>query len=257
LQDRQAFYESTHLQTIEFEIARQVVALLTQGSKDRTAKMRLQSRHQLFPDVYRIVHRYVATKVKSGACDPRELGLAMYVQRAVERLVAAIEPNDDAGEPPLLPLLNRYREIGTTGWVDFKTTRPTYPTYRSHIDQVVADTQTWEQSAAFRLEEACTKRLATFYAKNDHMEFSIPYEYQGVSHGYLPDFLVRLADGRTVVLEIKGYEDDEVKAKSQSAKRWIAAVNHWGQLGRWAYHLCKVPAMLERELRWILENPTP
>jgi len=60
---------------------------------------------------------------------------------------------------------------------------------------------------------------------------TIPYEYTGVDHSYEPDFLVRLTNGVTVVLEIKGYEDDQTKAKHTAARRWVEAVNNWGQLG--------------------------
>ncbi len=79
------------------------------------------------------------------------------------------------------------------------------------------------------------------------MEFTIPYEYQGISHSYMPDFLVRLVGGLTVILEIKGYEDDHDRAKHEAAGRWVKAVNHWGEMGRWAFHVCKNPAMLGRD----------
>ena len=59
---------------------------------------------------------------------------------------------------------------------------------------------------------------------------------------------MRLANNTTLLLEIKGYEDDQDRAKHQAAQRWVAAVNHWGQLGRWAFHVCKDPMMLGREL---------
>ncbi len=39
--------------------------------------------------------------------------------------------------------------------------------------------------------------------RNDHLDFVIPYEYLGLRHGYLPDFLVRLKQGLTLILEIK------------------------------------------------------
>jgi type III restriction enzyme len=51
-----------------------------------------------------------------------------------------------------------------------------------------------------------------------------------------------------VVLEIKGFEPDQTSAKSGAARRWVTAVNNWGQLGRWAFHLCRNPQMLESEL---------
>ena len=76
----------------------------------------------------------------------------------------------------------------------------------------------------------------------------IPYEYFGISHGYEPDFLVRMKDGRTLILEIKGYETDEEKAKYAAAKRWISAVNNWGNLGEWCFHVCRDPQLLGKEL---------
>ena len=251
-QDRQEYYEGTHLQTIKFEIARQVVAGLTEGIGGNDAKLKLRGRHQLFPQVLRMVEEYVSRKVNFHGVDTRELGLQVYAQQVVERLVAAIEPNESEGEPPLLPILNRYKKIGSTKDVDFKTVKPCSGTQMSHINLVASDTQTWEQSAAFRLEQAAKKGIVCFYAKNDHMEFVIPYEFLGVIHAYTPDFLVRLAIGSTLVLEIKGHEDDQDRAKHQAAKRWVSAVNNWGELGKWEFHVCKDPQMLGRELEWLI-----
>jgi type III restriction enzyme len=76
----------------------------------------------------------------------------------------------------------------------------------------------------------------------------------GISHGYTPDFVVRLRNELTLILEIKGYEDDQDRAKHQAAKRWIKAVNNWGQLGQWDFHVCKDPQMLGKELEWLREN---
>jgi type III restriction enzyme len=252
LQDRQEYYRSTHPQTIKFEIARRVAWALTEGTGQGTAKLRLRSRHQLFPQIYRMVDEYVTRKVDFHGCNPCELGLERYVTLTVERLIEEIVPDDAKGEPPLLPILNRYKPMGTTAEVNFKTTRPCHATVYSHLNQVVLDTQSWEQSAAFYLEKmAAGGNVVSFYARNDHMEFSIPYEYLGVSHAYVPDFVVRFTDGRTLILEIKGYEDDQDRAKHQAAKRWLKAVNHWGKLGTWAFHVCKDPQMLERELTFL------
>jgi type III restriction enzyme len=247
-QDRQAYYASTHLQTIKFEIARQIVWTLTESVGGNKPKMRLQSRHQLFPQVMRLVEEYVRRKVDFHGCNPCELGLDTYVRQSIGLLIDAIEPDDEKGEPPLLPILNRYKPTGSTAQVDFKTTKPCFQTQRSHINQVAADTATWEQSAAFWLEQAATKGIVNFYARNDHLEFVIPYQYQGVSHAYTPDFLVRLMNGVTLILEIKGQEPQQDRAKQQAANRWVSAVNNWGELGRWEYHVCHDPQMLGKEL---------
>lgn len=62
------------------------------------------------------------------------------------------------------------------------------------------------------------------------------------------------ANGVTVVLEIKGFEDDQTKAKHNAAKRWVEAVNNWGQLGEWAFHVCRNPQLLEKELDYLLHE---
>lgn len=248
-QDRQEYYDSTHLQTVKFEIARQVVAGLTEGIGGADAKLKLRGRHQLFPQVLRLVEEYVSRKVDFLAEDHRELGLQVYAQQVVERMITAIEPNDSEGEPPLLPILNRYKKIGSTRDVDFKTVKPCFGTQKSHLNLVAADSNTWEQSAAFRLEQS---GKVMFYAKNDHLEFVIPYEFLGVSHAYIPDFVIRMAGGTTLVLEIKGHEGAQDLAKHQAAMRWVSAVNNWGELGRWEFHVCRDPQMLGRELEWIV-----
>jgi type III restriction enzyme len=253
-QDREAYYASTHLQTIKFEIARLVVGALTDGIEGATPKLRLQGRHQLFPQVFRIVEEYLTRKVDFRGCHPCELGLETYVRRIVERLVAAIEPDAAGGEPSLMPRLNRYKPIGTTGEVNFKTTRPCVPTIRSHVDQVVADTRSWEQAAVFRLEQA--RGVVDCYARNDHLELSVPYAYLGVAHSYFPDFVVRLQNGTTLILEIKGEEREKDRAKHQAARRWVSAVNHWGQLGHWAFHACRDPQRLSEELTALLAIPS-
>ncbi|MDI6725903.1 MAG: hypothetical protein QMD32_02980 [Smithellaceae bacterium] len=53
------------------------------------------------------------------------------------------------------------------------------------------------------------------------------------------------------VYGIQGWQDDRDLAKHQAAKRWCSAVNNWGELGRWAFHVCKDPQMLGKELAWL------
>ncbi len=255
-QDREQYYRATHLQAIKFQIAQLVLAHLVGergGRSDaQTRVWRLRSRRQFFPQVYRFVDEYVRRKVDFREVDPRELGLEKYVMRIVGYLCDAIEPDDAEGEPPLLPVLNRYKPFGTTAEVDFKTTRPCCGTRKSHIDQVVLDTRTWEASAAFRLERS---EAVEFYARNDHLGLMIPYEFQGVDHFYEPDFLIRLTSGVTVVLEVKGFEDAQTAAKHQAARRWVAAVNNAREHGVWAFHVCRDPQILEKELTWLLSQP--
>src|SRR5260370_37531469 len=83
------------------------------------------------------------------------------------------------------------------------------------------------------------------------MGLTITYEYMGIDHAYEPDFLVRLRNGVTLVLEIKGFDDDQTKAKHNAAQRWVEAVNNWGQLAKWAFHVCRNPQLLDKEMEYL------
>ena len=49
-------------------------------------------------------------------------------------------------------ILNYYNPVGSTSHVFGATTKPVWPTEKSHVNYVVADTQSWEQIAAKTLE---------------------------------------------------------------------------------------------------------
>jgi hypothetical protein len=97
------------------------------------------------------------------------------------------------------------------------------------------------KAAMFQLEAS---PQVVCYARNDRMEFNIPYEFHDIAHVYEPDFLVKLADGVMLVLEIKGQFLEDTEMKHQAAQRWVSAVNHWGQLGRWDFMVCRDPQQL-------------
>ncbi|MCX5999687.1 MAG: DEAD/DEAH box helicase family protein [Chloroflexi bacterium] len=247
--NREAYYAQNHLQQIEFEIARQIVATLVGEGVEApvrgTAKMRGRARHDLFPQVLHIVRRYVREKVDFRGANPCELGLERYVRRIKERLLAAIEPDAQQGESPIVPVLNRYKPIGTTADVDFTTKRSVHGTERSHVNGVVLDS-TWEQTAAFYLEQQRDHVIC--YVRNDRPFLTIPYEYEGVSHSFEPDYLVRLSSGKSLILEMKGEETDQDRAKHQAARRWVTAVNNWARLGVWDFAVCRDPQTLPRLL---------
>ncbi len=245
VQDRAVYYSQTHVQGILFQITRMVVEELlapTRASTDKKSRvMRLQSRHQLFPQVFAFVQAYVRRKVNFHDVDQRELGLEKYMRLVVERVRDAIIPDDSAGEPPLLPILNRYRPYGSTFGVDFPTTRPVTSVMKSHINSVVQHSD-WEADAARLLDSDACQGIVKFFARNDHLGLLIPYEYLGTDHSYEPDFLVRLVDDTTLLLEIKGYEvhgPEQNNAKHNAARKWVTAVNNLGDFGRWDFLVCR------------------
>lgn len=192
------------------------------------------------------VWRYLEERVVVERDVPvEEIALLKYKQRIIERLTEAIEPDTEAGEPPILPIIERFRPIGSTSEVLFRTVRPCVGTTKSHISHVVLDAPQWEHSVAYQLERM---REVIAYARNDHLDFTIPYEWQGARHEYHPDYLIRwrCSDGREVkiILEVKGFETEQDRQKGAAARRWVRAVNHHGEFGRWAFALCKDPGQL-------------
>ncbi|MBI4594750.1 MAG: hypothetical protein HY730_00040 [Candidatus Tectomicrobia bacterium] len=247
--NRSEYYARHHLQEIEFEIARKIVAdLVGEGSQapvKGTAKARGLARHQLFPQVFKVVRKYIGQKVDFRGVNQCELGLEKYVKRIKERLLDAIVPDEQEGEMPLLPLLNRYKPIGTTGDVDFTTKQNVHTTQRSHVNAVVLDSS-WEQTAAFYLEQQTDHVFC--YVRNDRPFLLIPYEFEGIQHHFEPDYIIRLKNGKTLILEIKGEENDQDRAKYQAARRWVTAINNWERLGAWSFAVCRDPALLPKQI---------
>jgi type III restriction enzyme len=101
----------------------------------------------------------------------------------------------------------------------------------------VADTESWEQKMAQALEEMPE---VLCYVKNHNLGFLIPYTISGDQRNYMPDFLVRVDDGRgkddplNLIIEVSGERDADKAAKVATARNlWVPAVNSAGTWGRW------------------------
>lgn len=121
------------------------------------------------------------------------------------------------------------------------TTRPTIETVKSQISHVVGDSA-WEGHVCNVLE---TSSLVSAYAKNDHLGFQIYYMWRGSRRRFIPDFLVRLRNGVTLVLEIKGVDDDQNRAKRAALSAWVQGVNQRGGFGLWAADVLFDPALVQ------------
>lgn len=170
-----------------------------------------------------------------------------WQQRLIDVLSGHIYPVDEHGKERILPRIERSRGTGSTREVFFHTGRPCYPTTKSHISHVVLDSPLWEKVAAQHLE---TCDLVRTYARNDHLDFTIPYLdfTTGQSRNHRPDFIVVLVNGLHVALEIKGEHREVDDAKVSASKKWAKAVNNHGAFGRWVYHICHDPDELTQQL---------
>jgi type III restriction enzyme len=78
--------------------------------------------------------------------------------------------------------------------------------------------------------------------KNDHLGFEITYSFRGVIHKFRPDYLVRLANGKMLVLEVKGQDDQQQQTKREFLAEWTRAVNGHGGFGTWAGDVSRYPS---------------
>ena len=129
-----------------------------------------------------------------------------------------------------MPIFDPGKKVRSTGDMPtWFTGKPCFVTKKSHISHCVFDS-TWEASESYRLEK---NPHVLAWAKNDHLGFEIMYVFDGVVRKYVPDFLIRLDSGKTLVLETKGQETRRDRAKRQALAEWIAAVNGLGEYGEW------------------------
>jgi len=142
------------------------------------------------------------------------------------------------------PVFDEENPIGSTRHMrTWYTTKPCVPTQKSQISHMIADSA-WEQYAA-NIFESAKSDLVTAYAKNDHLGFQVYYLWNGARRRFVPDFLVRLVNGKTLVLEIKGEDSEQNRAKRAALDAWVKGVNAKGGFGLWCWDVAYQPAQIQ------------
>ncbi len=215
------------MQTVVFAVAKRTLDNYFRDEADGS------ERPWLFPQLVRITKAWIDECVLPYMKDnayPQLLLFAEVSHSAAEKIQRAIYAGT-RGEKRLLPSLRPYEPIGATDDVWFETTKTCYETTKSHLNLVVQDSG-WESKLAEVLE---SMPEVTSYAKNQGLNFKIPYTYEGRAGNYVPDFLIRIGD-LTLILEVSGEARKDKQAKVAAAKHlWVESVNNWGGAGRWDF----------------------
>src|SRR3989344_6345735 len=196
-------------------------------------------KYWLHPQIKKLVEEYVKNYVVlKDRMVIGYLSVGEYFSGAMTKIQQAIvtENIKNQKDKKLLPILAPYDTVGSTRHVDFLTTKEVRETVKSHVNYVVADTEEWEQGVAKKLEQMF-EVLA--YVKNQNLGFTIPYEHQGISHRYVPDFIavLEMSDKSklNLLIEVTGKKDDKKKMKVRTAHDlWVPAINNIGKFGKWA-----------------------
>jgi type III restriction enzyme len=199
-----------------------------------------EPKYWLFPQLHKIVEEYVQNWITlKDRMVIGYLSVGEYFTGALTKIQQAIvkENVEQSGVKRVLPVLAQFDKIGSTRYVDFLTTKPVADTVKSHVNYVVADTEEWEQGVAKKLERM-PEVLA--YVKNQNLGFTIPYEYRGNNHAYVPDFIAKIITPDqeiiSLLIEVTGKKDDKKVLKTKTARElWVPSVNNNGEYGKWAF----------------------
>lgn len=198
---------------------------------------------QKFAALKRIVEQWYDTQVEvlggDGSAELRRLVVFWRQTDVVAAIYEGIRASAQS-EERITAILNFYNPEGSTRHVHGMTSKPVFPTEKSHVNYVVADTDSWEQRAAKVLEQM---PQVESYVKNSFLGFTIPYIEDGKEHGYVPDFIaqVKTPSGETanLIIEISGFSNDRTGSKDvkryYTENYWLPAANNLGTYGRWHF----------------------
>ena len=200
-----------------------------------------EPRLALFGQVKRVTNQWLDRYLvcRDGTW-PAQLMYQELADLACQRIDAAIT-RANTGASALKAVLDPYNPVGSTAHVSFNTTKTsrweTDPA-RCHLNWIVLDSD-WE-GVFCRVAEAHPHVRS--YVKNHNLGLDVPYRYGSVSRTYLPDFIVRIDDGRgeddllNLIVEIKGFRGEDAKLKKLTMDTyWVPGVNRLRTFGRWAF----------------------
>jgi type III restriction enzyme len=195
----------------------------------------------LFGQLKRITKEWLDNcLVCKGGTYPAQLMYQELADMACERITAGIT-RSELGKRPIKAMLDAYNPSGSSMYVNFNTSKKDRwesDARRSHINWVILDSD-WEAEFC-RVAEAHPKVVA--YVKNHNLGLEVPYRYGSETRKYLPDFIVKIDDGKgeddllNLIVEIKGYRREDAKEKKSTMDvYWVPGVNNLKSYGRWAF----------------------
>ena len=93
---------------------------------------------------------------------------------------------------------------------------------KTHMNQCVVDSS-WEFTHARELDK---NKKVLAWVKNDHLGFNIDYmDEKGKMRNYTPDFIIKLANGDHLILEVKGIKKKRDIQKWTFMRNWCEAVS--------------------------------
>lgn len=241
--DLQKLARDQRQQTIIFQAARDVFSQLKPNWKGNP--------DYLIGQVIRLVAAFLDSgkiKVTPASFEEddlkRRLVFTLNMNKVIQHIWGAIK---ETNQETITPIFDPNKPIRSTAdMAVWYTSKPCHPARKSQVNFCVYDS-TWEASDTFQLDREDLP--VETWVKNDHLGFEILYIYEGVVRKYRPDFLVKFPGNNFLIIETKGQDSPQVRAKKKAAEEWVKAVNEYGGFGEWSYKISWEPKALESLLK--------
>ena len=233
-------YGQIRLQRMIFSAAGKIYdRTATQWQKEGVTLMQLAQVIHLTEEYLRNGRIKIMPEIFGNNSVRRNIVYALNMERIINYLWKYITSENTER---LLPVLDPMKNVCSTGDMSsWYTSRPSHETTKSHINRCVYDS-TWEASTEYFLESSNQVKA---WAKNDHLGFYVSYMHKGTVKRYIPDFLIRLANDKTLILEVKGIESEQDKAKREALSDWVRVVNDMQTYGEWVCDVVSSPSNVE------------
>jgi len=230
--DLEKLPEEFRLQRLIFKAAQKAFMLTSTGYKG--------SKEYLAFQLIKIIEEFIKTnKLDIPSIfhqDPlkKRILIALSIDLIVEHLMRyVVEQNEERLEL----IYDEENPIGSTANMrTWYTTKPCQQTSKSQINNLVVDAS-WEAYVANVIESPSMQDHLYAYAKNDHLGFFIYYMWNGSKRKYIPDYLIKLNNGKTLLLEVKGQVTEQEEAKWSATRKLIAAINSKKSFGQWEFEV--------------------
>ena len=238
----------TRIQTIVFRIASTIYNAEKQPN-------RKGDKEAFLVQLVRLVEEFMESDkitIKNDSFDQDDFKRKVLIMLNMNKVIQHVRTQiREENKESLTAIFDREKPIRSTGDMRaWYTSRPCERVDKSHVSHCVYDSG-WEASEAYFLERS--DRVRSF-VKNDHLGFFVLYNFNGVVRRYYPDFLIRLTNGEYLILETKGVDDEQNKAKREALNEWVEAVNVQGGFGKWHCDVSFHPSDMETILRKV-PNP--
>lgn len=231
------------LQSIIFNVAGQVYNSMESSWKNEGTQF------TLLGQVFHLVEKYLQSSAITINPPNPEKEKIIYIanmEEIVQHLWRFIESSQTEEIIPIIDCNKKMRS--TKDMPTWFTSRPCNITQHSQISHCVFDSA-WEATESYMLER---NPYVKAWAKNDHLGFEVIYVFDGVVRKYTPDFLIKLTNGKMLILETKGQETRRDIAKREALSEWVSAVNQCGSYGEWyndvSYNVADVDGIIEKYL---------